>query len=101
MFHPLGGDEFIGDFADHPRLAAHQQYFQAIVMVQMHVYGRENHVVMVVLDVRERGLEMRLVMVLDQGNGARDVFAAEFLPVFDQMIANHVSDGQRPVVVAS
>ena len=38
MLHALGGNQFIGDFADHRRLAPHQQHFQAIVMVQMHVH---------------------------------------------------------------
>ena len=42
MFHPLGGDEFIGDFADHPRLAAYEQYFEAIVMVQMEQQSSDN-----------------------------------------------------------
>jgi hypothetical protein len=39
VFHSLGGDEFIGDLADDPRLAAHQQHFQSIVVVQMYVHG--------------------------------------------------------------
>ncbi len=37
VLHAFGGNQFIGDFADYPRLAAHEQYFQAIVMVQVHV----------------------------------------------------------------
>jgi hypothetical protein len=52
VLHPFGGDEFIGDFADHRRLAVHQQYFQAIVMVQVYMHRRKNHVVMIVPDVR-------------------------------------------------
>ena len=38
MLHTFRGNQFIGDFADHRRLAAHEQYFQAIVVVQMHVH---------------------------------------------------------------
>jgi hypothetical protein len=47
-------------------------------MVQMHVDGRENDFVMIVLDVRERGLEMRLVMVIDQRDGAGDFAGVDF-----------------------
>lgn len=55
---------------------------------------------MVVLDVGERGLEVRFVVIIDQRDGACDVFIAEFLPVFDEAVANHVGNGQRTVVVA-
>ena len=54
----------------------------------------------IVLDVGQCFLHMLLVMVIDQHDGARDVFGAEFLPVLDEMIVDHVGDGQRPVVVA-
>jgi hypothetical protein len=54
---------------------------------------------MVVLDASERGLEMRLVMVIDQPDGARDILAAEFLPMFDKLITDYVGDGERTVVL--
>ena len=53
MLDAFGGDEFVGDFADDAGLAAHDQNFQAVVVVQMDVDGGENRVVMVVLDVGE------------------------------------------------
>ena len=43
---------------------------------------------------------MRLVMVIDQRDGAGDFAGVEFLAVLDQLGADHVGDGQRAVVVA-
>jgi len=62
--------------------------------------SRQGVDVMIVLDVRKRRLKVRFVMIIDQRDGARDVFVAGFLPVFDELIADHVGNGQRPVVVA-
>ena len=39
MFDTFSADEFIGDFFDDGRFATHEQYFQAIVMIQMHMHG--------------------------------------------------------------
>jgi len=69
------------------------------MVVQMHVDGRKNHIIMIVLDVCKRGLQVRLVMIIDQGDCARNVRVPEFLPVFNQAVAHHIANGQRTVIV--
>ena len=85
MFHALGRNEFVGNVPHHRRLAAHEQHFQAVVVVKVNMHRGQDYVVVIVLDVRERGWQMRLVMVIDQRDGAGDVFVAELLPVLDKL----------------
>ena len=54
---------------------------------------------MIMLNIRERGLQMRLVVVIDQRDGAGNDFVAEFLPVLDQTVAHHIADGQGAVII--
>ncbi len=51
------------------------------------------------LDFCKARLQMRLVMVVDQRDGAGDFAGVVFLPVFDELRADHVGDGERAVVV--
>ena len=100
VFDALGGNEFIGNFADDRRLAAHEQNFQAVMVVEMDVDSRKNDVVMVVLDVGQRFLHMHFVVVVDEGDGAGDFRAAELLAVLDELVPDHIGDGEGAVVVA-
>ena len=100
VFYPFGGDEFVGNLADGAGLAAHDQNFEAVVVVEMNMNGREDYVVVVVLDVRQCLLDVHLVVVIDERDSAGDVFIAEFLAMLDELVADHVGNGQRAVVVA-
>ena len=99
MFHTFTADQVIGNSFNESGFAAHQQDFQAIMMVQMDMDGRKDDVVMVVLDVCKRGLQVRLVMVVHKSDSAGNVFAAELLPVFKQTVTHHIPDGQGTVIV--
>ena len=57
-------------------------------------------VVVVVLDVGESGLNVLLVVVVNQGDGAGDVAVPVVLAVFDKLAPNHVGHSQGAVVVA-
>ena len=94
MLHAFGRDEFIGDLADYAGLAAHDQNFEAVVVVEMDMDGRKNHVVVVVLDVRQCLLDVHFVVVIDESDSVGDVFVAKFLAVLDELVADHVSDGE-------
>jgi hypothetical protein len=54
----------------------------------------------IVLNVRQNGLEIMFVMVIHQGDGSGDLRAAELLPMLNQSVANHIRDRQRAVVIA-
>lgn len=56
--------------------------------------------VVVVLDARERLLNVLPVVVLDQRDGAYDFLAAILLAVLHQLAAEHVGNGERTIVTA-
>lgn len=99
VFDPFGSDEFIGNIFDQAGLAANQDDLQTVVVVQVDMDGGNDHVVVIVLNSRQYGLEVLFVMVRDQRNGPDHLLTAEFLPMFDQRIANHVGNGQGTVVI--
>ncbi len=78
MFDAFGADEGVGDGLDVAGPAADGDDFQAVVVVQMDVQGGEDHVVVIVLDVGEVFLQVRLVMVVDEGDGAGDFLLGVF-----------------------
>src|ERR1039458_10582752 len=96
----FSGDEFVGNLLDGPGLAAHGQDFQAVVVVQVDVQRGKDDVVVVVLDVGESGLDVLLVVVVNERDGAGDVAVAVVLVVFDKLVPDHISHGQRTIVVA-
>lgn len=100
VFHALGANEFIGDALDESGLAPDGEYLQAIVAVQMDMERGNDDGVMVVLNVSEDGLNVLLVVVVEQGNGAGNFLVAELLLMLHQAGADHVRDGQGAVVVA-
>ena len=100
MFDAFGGDEFVGDLLHQRSLAAHDQHFEAVVVVEVDVQGGNNNFVVVVLDVGERGLDVLLVVVVKEGDGAGDFLMAEVLAMLDQAGADEVSHGEGAVVVA-
>ena len=65
----------------------------------MDVERREDELVVVVLNVRERSLHVLFVVVVKQRDGSGDLFVAEFLPMFNDVGAHHVRDGKRAVVI--
>ena len=99
VLHAMGRNKFVGDFLDQTRLAAHNQHLQAIVVVEMDMDSGDDDFVMVVLDVRQCGLNMLPVVVVNESNRAGDFLVAKPLPMLDEPIANHVGNGQRAVLV--
>ena len=65
MAHALLGDQGLGKLHHLLRMAAQDHGLDAIVVIQMRVHGRDSHVVMIVLDLREPAGELSLVMVVD------------------------------------
>ncbi len=53
-----------------------------------------------VLNFGKRILHMRPVMVIDQRDGTGDFLVSKFLTVFNQLIADHVRNRLRTVVIA-
>ena len=100
MFDAFGGDEFVGNLLHQRGLAADNEDLQAVVVVEVDVEGGNDQLVVIVLDVGQRGLDVLLVVVVNEGDGAGDFAFPEVLVVLDQAGADHVGDGQGTVVVA-
>ena len=50
MLDALGGDEFVGDVLDDTGLAAYDEDFEAIMVVEMHMEHRDDDLVVIVLN---------------------------------------------------
>ena len=99
VLHTIGRDKLVGDFLNQTRLAAHDQHLQAIMVIEMDMDSGDNDFVMVVLDVRQCGLNMLPVVVVNECNRAGDFLVTKFLAMFDEPVTNHVGNGQRAVLV--
>ena len=73
MFYPFGGNQLLGDLLDSVRAPSNDQDFQAIVMVEVDVEARNDDIVVVMLNVRQRGLDAGLMMVVNKRDGAGDL----------------------------
>ena len=99
MLYAFRADESVSDSLDFRNPTAHDEHFQAVVVVEVNMQRGDDGIAMVVLKVRERLLHVMGVMVVNQRHRARRFAVAGHLTMLDQVIANHVGDGQGTVVV--
>jgi hypothetical protein len=95
----FGCDQPIRKGFDSRGSSTHHQNLQAIVMIQVNMKGGNNRVPMIVLDIRERFLHVRGMMVIDQRDSSHGFSIRHLLLVLHEMVANHVRNRQRPVLV--
>ena len=100
VFNALGGDQFVGDLLDGFGLAAHDEDFQAIMVVEMDVEGRDDYLMVVMLDVGESRLDVLLVMVVKERNGAGNFAGTVLLLVLDEGVAHLIGDSLRAILVS-
>ena len=101
MLDALRADERVGDLAHRGGLAANHQNFEAVVVVEVHVQRGKNHVMEIVLDVGELFVQIPYVVVIDQGDGANHAALGRFPGFFDELVANEIAEGFRPVGIAA
>lgn len=100
MFDAFSGDQLVGEFFDFGALAADGEDFETVVVVEVAVERGDDDVAVFVLEVGEEVLEVVPVVVVHEGDAAGNVGVGLLLPMFDEVGADHVGDGQRAVVVA-
>ena len=100
MFNPFCSDQLIRDLFDEIGLATHDEHFQTIMVVKMNVNRRNDHFMVVMLDVGQRSLNVLFVMIVNECDGAGNLFRAKFLPVFDEFVPDHVGNRLRSVVIS-
>ena len=80
MFDTTGRYELIRHKSHHTCLTPHRQHFHAIVMIKMDVEGSNDDFLMVMLDISQECLDISLMVVINQCNGASDL-AIPFRPL--------------------
>jgi hypothetical protein len=95
------GDEQVGERADLLRGAAQEQRLHAVVVIEVHVHGRQYELVMLVLEVGEALREIAGVMIVDVGERRYAVRRLLLLQAETLELGTHqVAHSLRPVLVA-
>ena len=79
------------------RFAAHDDHFQAVVVVQMHVESGKDGPVILVLEVHQFVAQHPDVVVVDQGDRAYDAGFRGFRHFLDEFVAYEVTERFRTV----
>ena len=93
LFDPLGGDEVIGQAMDGICRAAYGKDFHAVMVVEVDVQGGDDEVAVIVLDLGKQALDLALVVIEDQRDGAGDFMVSGMAEVIDQIDAHHLRHG--------
>ena len=72
MHHTFGRDQCVGHFLNGGGLAFQYENFQAVVMIEMHVKGRQDQMKMIVLHGRQAIRQKAHVVIVDQRQSADD-----------------------------
>ena len=91
MFDALDADEGIRHLLDFGPFALHDQHFQAVVMVEMHVHARQYKFMKSVLDVDEFLRKRRHVMIVNERDRSHCLLV--LIPLLpDQIVANQIAE---------
>jgi hypothetical protein len=96
----FGGDQRIRKFFDPGRVSAHDNDFQTIIVVEMHMERSNDAFAVIMLQISERLLQVAFVMIKDERNRARNLMVAVMLMMLDEMAADHIGKRLGAVVIA-
>jgi len=97
VLHALGADKIIRQVLDVLRRAFDGQYLQTVIMIQVHVHRGDHRIVMLVLLMGQSLLELPLVVVVNDGNGAHRLRGFVSPLFLNQAVANQVAEGFRAI----
>jgi hypothetical protein len=90
----------VGKFCNFPRLTSHGNNFEAVVMIQMDVLGRNNYLLKIVLEIGNFVEQVFPMMVIDERY--RPGYIIAFLPLFlYEFLPDEVPECLRPVRVVT
>ena len=101
MLDALSADQRIRNFSHRAGLAAHHQYFKAIVVIEMHMQRGEDRAVVIVLQVGQLLVEEANVVIVYEGDSADNTRFGRFPGLFHQLIPDKIAKGLRPVRIAT
>lgn len=99
MLDTFGRDEFVGNFLNRPSFASERQHFHAVVVVKVDVQRRDDQLVVLVLNVRQRRLHVRTVVIINERDRAGDFVLAQVLIMLDQTGAYQIRHCYRAIRV--
>jgi hypothetical protein len=83
-----------------PGLASHSNNFQAIIMIQVDMLGRNDDFLKIVLNIIDSVQERLLMMIINDGDGPGD-FPTFFPFLFDQFLPDEITKRFRTVGIFS
>ena len=86
VFYALGGDECIGEFLHGSGPAAGHDDLEAIIVVEVYVQRRYDDAAVAMLQIGERFLQVALVMVKNEGDGASNFLIAVAASASDRLL---------------
>jgi hypothetical protein len=95
---PFDGGQGVRQFLNHLGLSPGGDDLQTVMVIQVDVLGRDDHLLEIVLGIRHPGKDVPLVMIVDERDGAGHVAALPPFPL-DQFPADQVPQGLRAVGV--
>src|SRR5208337_266068 len=99
MFNSPQAQDAISQALNLPTSAFQDDHFEAMVVIQMHVRGRQNLACRLMLGLNQLGGEIRLVVVVNHGQRSHDHLVL-LDRLFYQILANKVPYGLRPVLIS-
>jgi hypothetical protein len=101
MLHAPGAYEPVSESPDLARRPFQNDYFQAVVMIHMHMGRADHHVMGMMLNVIQKGREFSLVMIIHDSDRGHHLFLALFPLSLDKMVTHEIPDGFRSGRIAS
>ena len=99
--YALQAHKRIGNFAHHSTLAAHEYYFQAIFLVNMHMHGGYNFLEMLVLNAVKAIMQIIVVMVEYNGQSAKDKRIGVFHLLLYEGVSYKITNGFRSIAAGA
>jgi len=97
----LGTDEGVGNLLDGAGLTAHDQNFQAIVVIEVHVQSGEDGAVEFVLQVDQFIAQHAYVVIVNQRDGAHHAAIGGLGHLLDELVADQVAEGLGSTGIAA
>jgi len=101
VFDSFSANQGIGHLADFGGAAAHDQNFETVIVIEVNVKGREDGVMVIVLDGGEFARELADVMIIDEGYGSDYVTTGSFPGLLDKFFPDEIAKGFGTVGVAT
>ena len=82
-------------------LAANDNHFQAVVVIEVHVHSREDTVICIVLNIGQFLVEQSYVMIVDEGDGSQHFSVGDLPGLLHQLFPDQIAERLRACRVST